>query len=65
MTDAEWVRRGERLDAAMQAARDAAPKSCPSCGSPDVFPLFDPLDGYECVVCCVSFTYPPPVETAP
>ena len=65
MTRDEWDRRTERLAAAMQAARDAQPKACPSCGAPDVFPLFDPLDGYECVACCVSFTYPPAIEAAP
>lgn len=58
MTDEEWLARGERLDAAMQAARDAQPAACPACGDERVYPLFDPLDGWACgnPACCAMWT---------
>ena len=51
MTREEWDRRGARIDAAMQAARAALPTRCPSCGSGNVFPLFEPRDDWECPSC--------------
>ena len=55
MTREEYDRRGERLDAAMQAARDAAPKSCPACGSTAIAPMFlwPPDQSWECLDCLI------------
>jgi hypothetical protein len=60
MTEAECRARGERLDAAMQAARDAQPKACPveTCKSTNITPTFlwPGDDDWECHDCLVTWT---------
>ena len=48
LSDAEWAARRERIRVAETQVRAKLPRICPYCGSADIVPSFEPLDGWEC-----------------
>ena len=48
----------EQITALITGIKDRQPKTCPCCGSADIFPTFEPVGGdWECLRCCVLWSH--------